>query len=339
MTLKITIIGLGQIGGSLGLALSQNKDRYILTGYDQSRDVTRTAEKKGVVGKIAKNAEAASREADMIFLALPVNEIRETLKSIAKSLKAGAIVLETAPVKTGVAEWVKEYLPAGCLYIGLTPALNPDVLEEITTGIEAARPDLFQGGRVGITILDNVDEASVELAASLITRLGAKPYFTEFAEVDGVMAFAHLLPGLASAAMTEAITSQAGWADIRKMAGVPFVASMRPLDLFEASELTEAVWQNRSNSVRVLDEFISVLNSLREEIQSGEMKDLKTRLNRAWEARLGWRKVRAGGDWQPGEMGQQDIPDFGDFVTRQIGLGKILENRDKKRERDDKLPR
>jgi prephenate dehydrogenase len=334
MTLKIAIIGLGQIGASFGLALSAHKNRYILTGYDQAKEVNHQAEKMGVVEKIAKNPEGAVREAELVILALPVDEIRETLKSISKFLKPGTIIMETAPIKSGVAEWMKEFLPAGCIYIGLTPALNPNVLEEITTGIEAARADLFQGGRIGITIMNNVDEASVELAASLITQLGARPYFTEFAEVDGVMAFAHLLPGLASAALTETITSQAGWADIRKMAGIPFVASMRPLDLFAASELTEAIWHNKANSVRVIDEFISVLKSLRDEIQNGEKKELKTRLNRAWEARLEWRKIRAGGDWQPREMGVQDIPDFGDFLARQIGMGKILGKRDKDTDRD-----
>jgi prephenate dehydrogenase len=331
MTLNITIIGLGQIGASLGLALSAHKNRYILTGFDQAKEVNHKAEKMGVVEKIARNPEGAVREAELVILALPLDEIRETLKFISKSLKPGTIIMETAPVKSGVAEWMKEFLPSGCIYIGLTPALNPNVLEEITTGIEAARADLFQGGRIGITIMNNVDETSVELAASLITQLGARPYFTEFAEVDGVMAFAHLLPGLASAALTETITSQAGWIDIRKMAGIPFVASMRPLDLFEASTLAEAAWHNRVNSVRVLNEFITVLISLRDEIQNGEKKELLTRLNRAWEARLDWRKIRAGGDWQAGEMEQQDIPDFGDFLTRQIGLGKVLgrRNRDK----------
>jgi prephenate dehydrogenase len=330
MTLKISIIGLGQIGASFGLALSAHKPRYTLTGFDQSRDNNRKAEKMGAVEKIARNSAEAVKDADMVILALPVNEIHETLKSIAGSLKPGVILMETAPIKSGVVEWMKKILPSSCLYFGLTPALNPRVLEEVITGIDAARADLFQGGRIGITILDRIDDASVELVASLISQLGAKPYFTEYAEMDGVMAFAHLLPGLASAALTETITSQPGWADIRKMAGVPFVASMRPLDLFEASELTEAAWHNKANSVRVMDEFILVLKSLRDEIENGEEKELKTRLNRAWEARMEWRQIRAGGDWQPGEMGQQDVPDFGDFLTRQIGLGKILEKRDKK---------
>ncbi len=330
MALNVSIIGLGQIGSSFGLAFSTHKPRYTLTGFDLSRDINRQAEKMGVVEKIAKNPAGAVRDADLVILALPVDEIHETLKSIAGSLKSGAIVVETAPIKSGVAKWMKETLPASCLYFGLTPALNPRVLEGITTGIDAARADLFQGGRIGITILDTkMDEGSVELVASIISQLGAKPYFTEFAEVDGVMAFAHLLPGLASAALTEAITSQPGWADIRKMAGIPFVASMRPLDLFAASELTEAAWHNKANSIRVMDEYISILKSLRDEIENGDKKELKTRLNRAWEARLEWRQIRAGGDWQPGEMGQQDVPDFGDFLTRQIGLGKVLGKRDK----------
>jgi hypothetical protein len=86
--------------------------------------------------------------------------------------------------------------------------------------------------------------------------------------------------------------------------------------------------------VRVLDEYIAILKSLRDEIEKGEKKGLKLRLNRAWEARMEWRRVRAGGDWQPGEMGQQDVPDFGDVITRQLGMGGLLKKRDKNRDEE-----
>ena len=59
------------------------------------------------------------------------------------------------------------------------------------------------------------------------------------------MATVHTLPALAAAALTETVIGQPGWPDIRKLAGRPFVAAMRPLDLEETAALAEAARQNR----------------------------------------------------------------------------------------------
>ena len=128
MTLKISIIGLGQIGASLGMAFAAHKNRYEVSGYDSSKDVSRKAVKLGALEKTAGSPSAAVKGADLVILALPIHELRDTLKTISRSLNPDAIVMETAPVKSGVISWIKEFLPASCIYIGLTPALNPAVL-------------------------------------------------------------------------------------------------------------------------------------------------------------------------------------------------------------------
>jgi len=73
-------------------------------------------------------------------LALPLDQVYETLKSIAQDMREDGLVVDTTPVKQAVEAWAKELLPPGRHYVGLTPALNPLVLDETVTGIEAARP-------------------------------------------------------------------------------------------------------------------------------------------------------------------------------------------------------
>ena len=87
--------------------------------------------------------------------------------------------------------------------------------------LSAARADLFQNGLVAVTAPHGTAGEAIKLAASFVTLLGARAYFADLAEVDGIMATVHTLPALAAAALTETVIGQPGWADIRKLAGRP----------------------------------------------------------------------------------------------------------------------
>jgi prephenate dehydrogenase len=151
MTVKIAIIGLGQIGASIGLALANHKDQVTTLGYDNSPEVSRKARKMGAVENMGHSLSSTIRAADLVVLALPLDQVHETLGSIAGDVPEQGLVIDTAPAKMAVAAWVKEFLPPGRHYVGLTPALNPLVLDETGSGIDAARADLFHNGLVAVT--------------------------------------------------------------------------------------------------------------------------------------------------------------------------------------------
>jgi prephenate dehydrogenase len=336
MTVKITIIGLGQIGASMGLALANHKDQVTTLGHDKSPETARKAQKRGAVESISYNLPASIEGADVIVLAIPFDEIYETLKIIAQDVREDAVVMDTAPVKSVVAEWASELLPSKRHYISLTPALNPACLEEAETGLNAARADLFQKGVIAVTAPQGTAEGALKLATDFVVLLGAQPFFADLIEVDGMMASAHLLPGLSAAAMAETVTGQPGWSDIRKMAGKSYSSATHPLDREESSALTEAILQNRANTIRVLDEYIATLTSLRKDIAEENKKDLKARLDRARQGRAQWQLERAKGDWLSVEFGRQEMPKAGDILKQQIGgLDKIFGRRDKKKPEAD----
>ena len=81
MTVKIAIIGLGQIGASIGLALANHKDQVTTIGYDTEGEVNRKAMKKRAVEKIGHGLYATVAGADVIILALPLDQVRETLRA------------------------------------------------------------------------------------------------------------------------------------------------------------------------------------------------------------------------------------------------------------------
>jgi len=164
---------------------------------------------------------------------------------------------------------------------------------------------------------------AIKLAANFVALLGAQAYFADLAEVDGIMATAHTLPALAAVALTETVLGQPGWTDIRILAGKPFVAATRPLELEESLGLAEAARQNSINIVRVLDEYIATLKSLRDEIDEVKGKNLQDHLERIARARAQWRRMRLEGDWRPDGIPTQDVPTLGDRLLQQIRPGKV----------------
>ncbi len=336
MTVKITIIGLGQIGTSLGLALAEHKDQVTTLGHDKSITTARNAQKMGAVENISINLPASIEGADVIVLAIPLDEIYETLKIIAPDVREDAVVMDTAPIKSVVADWAKELLPPNRHYLGLLPALNPACLEDAAGEQEAARADLFQKGVIAITAPRGTVEGALSLAANFVSLLGASPYFVDLEEVDGVMASSHLLPGLSAAAMAETVTGQPGWSDIRKIAGKPYSTVTRPLAWEESTALAEAVLRNRANTIRVLDEYIATLTSLRKDIAEENKNNLHARLDNARKGRVRWKAERTKGNWLSAEASRLDMPKMGDLLSRQFGggLAKLFGRSNKKPDKD-----
>jgi prephenate dehydrogenase len=332
MTVKITIIGLGQIGASMGLALANHKDQVTTLGHDKSPEIARKAHKQGAVESISYNLPASVDEADVIVLAIPFDEIHDTLKYIAQDVREDTVVMDTGPVKSTVADWTRELLPPRRHYVGLTPSLNPDCLQDSSRGLEAARADLFQQGIIAVTAPQGTAAGALKLAVDFVVLLGSKPYFADQAEVDGVMASAHLLPGLLAAALVETTTSQPGWSDIRKMAGNLYAAVTHPLEQEEPKALAEAIMHNRSNTIRILDEYLLTLASLRRDIAEEDAKSLKSRLEDNQQRHAQWQLERARGDWSSVESPRPELPKFGDVMKQQIGgLDKLFGRHNKKK--------
>jgi prephenate dehydrogenase len=307
MTVQITIVGLGQLGASVGLALGKRRDDIRRVGHDRTPETAKEAQKKGAIDDVKYNLPAAIREANLVLLSLPVSEIRSTLEVIAPDLQEGAVVMDTAPLQSAVAEWAQEILPKGCYYVGLVPAINPLYLHRIDLGVDAAQEDLFDNGVVVLSTLPGVPEEAVKVVTDLIKTLGAMPLFADMAETDGLMASTHIVPQLVAAALLNAVVDQPGWQEARKLAGRPFAALTSALVYQdEIGSLGEAALLNRENVARVLDVVIGSLQGLRDDVANGNREDVSERLELALEGRRRWLGERLQGDW-PNEGKQENV--------------------------------
>jgi prephenate dehydrogenase len=311
MSVQITIVGLGQIGASAGLALAEHKSLLHRVGHDKKPGVAKKAQKIGAIDDVKLNLPSAVREARIVLLCLPVSELRATLETIALDLPDGAVVMDTAPVKEPVAKWAQEILPAGRFYVGLLPAINPSYLHRNELGIDSAKADFFKNGIISLNTLPGTPEEAVKLASDLILLLGAYPLYGDMVETDGLMTSTHLVPQLLAVALLNAVVDQPGWNDARKLAGRPFATLTSAAAYQDGLEaLTEASLLNQKNVTRVLDVVINALGNLRQDIAEGNRDGVFERIEQALEGRERWLIDRLSGK----EM-EKEKPDFSELPS------------------------
>ena len=331
MTVQITIVGLGQIGASIGLALKARSLDVRLVGHDKDVEAAKEAQKLGAVDDVKYNLPASVRDSRIVILALPFAGIRETLEVIAPDLPDGSLVIDTAPSKDAIAAWAKELLPPGRFYVGVTPAINPAYLHGTEFGVKAARADLFDKGLMAVNAPLGTPESIFNLTMDLVSLFGATPLLMDTMETDGIFAAIHMLPQLASSALLDATVDKPGWQEARKLAGRPY-ASVTAGSAYhdDVLSLADAVLQNRENVVRLLNAYLTSLIQLRDEIEDNDREALGRRLEGAAGGRIRWLNERSLADWLQHDRPKIDLPSFGERVN-QAFFGSAFTDRAKQR--------
>jgi prephenate dehydrogenase len=331
MSVQLTIIGLGQIGSSIGLALKAHEVNVHRVGHDKDPQAGKEAQRIGAVDEVKYNLPASVREAKIVILALPLAEVHETLQIIAPDLQEGTLVLDTAPAKATVATWAKELLSPGRYYVGLTPAINPEYLHGTEFGVKAARADLFEKGLMVVNAPMGTPGNVFNLTMEFVNLLGAMPLLMDTAEADGIYSGMHVLPQLVAAALLDMTVDQPGWQEARKLAGRPYAAVTAGAAYHDdVLSLAEMALENRENVVRLLNAYIASLINLRDEIDDNDREAVLTRLTSAWKGRVRWFDERVAAEWLKGEAQQMDAPSFGDRVNQML-FGNMFTDRPKPR--------
>ncbi|OQY26312.1 MAG: hypothetical protein B6I38_11555 [Anaerolineaceae bacterium 4572_5.1] len=322
MTIQITIIGLGQIGASAGLALSDYEDDILRVGHDKDPLVARKAKQEGMIDKMTLTLSNAVQDADAVLLAIPAHEIRPTLEHIAQDLKEDAIVIDTAPMKRVVEKWADELLPPKRYYVGLAPVINSDYLQEFGFGIEAARKDLFDEMLMALITGPKASTQAVNFATSFIKLLGAKTLFVGAAEMDGLMTTTHVMPHLVAAALVSAAVTKPGWRDAQKFAGRAFAQVSEPIGLSGSPEaLASMTIHNGDNAERIIDDVIYALQNMQQAIREKDEEALDEYLQEAYKSRRRWWVDREDGEWSDTKAsGEVSKPERGSLFKRLLGF-------------------
>lgn len=325
--IRITIIGMGLIGTSLGMALrtadegSSLLGKITVTGYDAEPRNTAEARGRLAIDREARNLGEALRDANLIVVAVPVQAVRDVFRSIAPLLSPGMVVTDTASTKAEVIGWARELLPTTVDFIGGHPMAGSE-----RSGPTAATVDLLRDAIYCLTPPTSAHPKAIELVEAMVQQAGAKVYYIDPVEHDAYVAGVSHLPFMLSAALVETVSRSPAWREMMPLAASGFrditrLASGSPL-MHRDIALT-----NRAALSRWLGEAAQVLLEVREQLERGEADELLGLFERAHETREGWLATK-----QSMRPGEDDFANpIGGPVETPSLFGRIGRPRDRKR--------
>jgi prephenate dehydrogenase len=227
---RITIVGLGLIGGSWGLALREQGVKARLTGYDRP-EILRLAVERGVVDRGAPDFPTAVRDADLIILATPVAVILDLLPQLKGKVKPSTLVTDTGSTKRLICRRAAEVFDDATLFVGGHPLAGKE-----RSGLEQAEAGLFKNARYVLTPRspDDLEDERVKAFVNLVKAAGALPFVTDPSSHDRAVAFLSHLPQLLSTGLASLIVEQgaedflpeelaaSGFRDVTRLAESPY---------------------------------------------------------------------------------------------------------------------
>ena len=285
--MRITIVGLGLIGGSLGMALKQARGSELeIVGYARNAGVAERAKQLRAVDRTENTLAASVGGSDLVFICTPVRAVEEVLQGIASHTPPGCLITDTASTKQQVMVWARKYLCPKLAFVGGHPMAGKE-----SFGIEAADSSLFKGCAYCLTPADWTDPKYVEVAKNTVEWTGGKPFLMDARQHDYMVAGISHLPALVSAAVVAATAGSADWPIMAGLASTGYRDTTR-LASGNPKVLGDILSTNREAVLHWVDEFSRVLAELKAELARGN-GDLEDTLARVRQARQQWLEGRA----------------------------------------------
>ncbi len=243
--MRVGIIGLGLIGGSLGLAL--RKGGVEVSGYARRGGRGDIALKRGAVDGLEESIGSLAQSSEVVIIATPIQAIKEVFKELAK-FSPLPVITDTASTKVEVMNWATEYLPPGTSFIGGHPMSGKE-----TWGIEFTQGDLFEGCTYCLTPPEDAPKEAIDKVLGLTKKIGAYPLFLNAPEHDRLVAGISHLPMLLSCALMLTAAESQDWPGMSRLASSGYrdltrLASQRPeltSDILITNKQNVSLWASR----------------------------------------------------------------------------------------------
>lgn len=270
MIQKLTIVGVGLLGGSLGLAVRERGLAKQVVGVEQNPHLRAEATACGAVEHCTDRLGIGVAGAELVVLACPVTAIIEQLSALPGRLAEGAVVTDVGSVKEAITR-------AGRALGGAFVPGHP-MAGGTQSGVLAARPELFVGATWALTPDEGTAPEALARVRALVEGLGAKPLLLSAQEHDRSVAITSHLPHLLAYAL----------ASVGKQSGVnPALEGPSFRDGTRVAASPPAFWreiclENRKALGDALDQCLGELDAMLKALDQGEAAELEALLARGY---------------------------------------------------------
>ena len=267
---RITIVGLGLIGGSLGFAIKRKRIAKEVVGVSRRRSTLRRALALGTVDSVTLDPEKGVRNSDLVILAAPVLTIINIARRISRHLKKGAVVIDAGSTKNDIVRKIEAILPRRVDFVGSHPVAGSE-----KQGVVNADKDLFKGAYCILTKSPRTNPKALARIKRFWKALGMKVEIMSPEKHDNVVSRLSHLPHAVSAALSKTCQK----CDLKLAAGgfkdTTRIASGAP-ELWKDIFLT-----NKKNIARDIKLFKKELSKIEAALKKGKHAELLRLLKKA----------------------------------------------------------
>jgi prephenate dehydrogenase len=270
--MKVGIVGLGLIGGSIGLKLKDLYDNIIIYGYDIDDDSVSYCLKNKIID--VKFDEEFISELDFLFLAIPVESIKKQLSDYLNKTSNKTLIIDLGSTKFQICNSVesnqnrKNYLAA-----------HPIAGTEFS-GPNSAKKDLFNDKVMILCDTEKTDPNLLLDAKKIIKSLGMSIKTMNSKEHDKHIAYVSHLSHISSFMLGKTVMDKEDDEHaIYNMAGSGFESTVRLAN--SSPEMWSSIFvENKKNIIESLDEYISNINNFKKLIEVSDQKTLNDEMRR-----------------------------------------------------------
>jgi prephenate dehydrogenase len=278
---RVAVIGTGLVGASIGLAVRRAGLCRRVAGYDVDGGELATAVERGAVTDPARSAAEAAADADVVWLAVPVSAVESVAAEVGPAMRAGAILSDSASVKSRVVEALQVGAPPQVHVIGGHPMAG-----SAETGAAHASAELFVGATWLLTPTTHTDPEAYRRLHGMVAALGARVIAVAPERHDLLVAVVSHLPQLAATTLMNLAADRAR----DEHAGLLLLAAGGFRDATRVAASNPDLWseicaENREAIVAVLDEYRDRLETLRASLAKADDEQLRDELAAARAAR------------------------------------------------------
>jgi prephenate dehydrogenase len=266
---KLAVVGVGLIGGSLALALKEAGAVGHVVGIGRGLPNLETALRLGVVDSFTQDLAEGVTDADLIFLATPVQSLGAVAEQAMPYLKAGAIITDGGSVKQAVIDAIQPHLRDDVHFVPGHPIAGTE-----NSGAEAAFATLYQDRRCILTPTERTAESALEFVRRMWQLVGSQVVMMAVDKHDRVLAAISHLPHMVAYALVNAVGAYDRYDEniLEYSAG-----GFRDFTRIASSDPT--MWRdialtNREALIEMMQQFETFFAELKEDIASGSEERL-----------------------------------------------------------------
>ena len=254
---KITLVGVGLLGGSLGLVLRQRKLAKEIAGYVRRKQSIKDCERAGATDYATTDLLAAVSGADLVVLCTPLAQMKPLVKQMFPALKRGAIVTDVGSVKGSVVKDVEAMIAkAGAHFVGSHPMAGGE-----KQGVLASRADLFECAICVVTPTKRTNQIALRKVEQLWKDVGARLLRTTPVAHDALVSRTSHLPHLVAATLANLVLDPKSPKEQAKLCATGFRDTTRIAS--GSPEMWRDILLANRDALRVtLDEFVRELQQV-----------------------------------------------------------------------------